>query len=396
MPSLLPSMTGMTHTQDSAREVSAQPASPEPARPASPREEPGRARNRQTNDYFDLAERVKDAGLLERGASSYIGRAVVLTVGFAAAIALLVLLGQSWWQLAVAVLFGVLFTQAAYISHDAAHQQVFNTGRKNAWLARIVGNLVVGLSYGWWTRKHNRHHAQPNVVGKDGDISPGFVVFVPEDAQARTGFAAWFARRQGWFLFPLLLFFGLALHANAVRTVLTEPKLKRRKAEAAFLVIRLIGFPALIVLLLGPGLGIAFLAVQIAVFGVYMGGSFAPNHKGMPLLPKNSDIDFLRRQVLTSRNISGGRPMAWAMGGLNYQIEHHLFPRMASPKLHRVRPLVIEFCAERGIPYTETSLLTSYGIITRYLNRVGLGHSDPMDCPVVTQFRTRSTDSVLG
>ncbi|GAA4827384.1 acyl-CoA desaturase [Garicola koreensis] len=376
----------MTLTQDSP------PAAPGPAAPT----EQARARNRQTSDFFDLQQRVKDAGLLERGASSYIGRALVLTLSFAGAGTLLGLLGDSWWQLAVAALFGVLFTQAAFISHDAAHQQVFNHGRKNEWLARIVGNLVVGLSYGWWVRKHGKHHANPNVVGKDGDISPGFVVFVPEDAQARTGFAAWFARRQGWFLFPLLLFFGMSLHVSAVQTLFTSKKLKHRKAEAAFLVVRLVGFPALILLLLGPGLGIAFLAVQIAVFGVYMGGSFAPNHKGMPLIPKESNIDFLRRQILTSRNVSGGRPMDWAMGGLNYQIEHHLFPRMASPNLHKVRPLVIEFCAERDIPYTETSLIESYGIITRYLNRVGLGYSDPMDCPVAAQFRPRSTDAALS
>ena len=355
-----------------------------------------RARNQQTNDYFDLTKRVKEAGLLERSASSYIPRAIVLSLSFAAAVGLLVLVGQSWWQLAVAVLFGVLFTQAAFISHDAAHQQVFNHGRKNEWLARIVGNLVVGLSYGWWTRKHGKHHANPNVIGKDGDISAGTLVFVPGDAEERTGIAAWFARRQGWFFFPLLMFFGLALHYNAANTLFTAKKLKHRKAEAAFLVIRLVGFPALIITLLGPGLGIAFLAVQIAVFGVYMGSSFAPNHKGMPLLPKDSSVDFLQRQVLTSRNISGGRPMDWAMGGLNYQIEHHLFPRMASPNLHKVRPLVIEFCAERGIPYTETGLLQSYGIIIRYLNRVGLGYADPMDCPVTAQFRGRASDSVLN
>lgn len=369
----------MTLTQDADRAATPPPGSANPL----------------TNDFFDLAQRVRAEGLMERGAASYLGRAIVLSLGFVAAFTLLVVLGSSWWQLGVAALFGVLFTQAAFISHDAAHQQVFDKGSQNAWLARIVGNLVVGLSYGWWTRKHNRHHANPNVIGKDGDIAAGTLVFVPEDAKSRTGVAAWFARRQGWFFFILLLFFGLVLHFNAVRTLVTADRLKHRGAESVLLAVRLIGFPALVILLLGPALGTAFLAVQLAVFGLYMGSSFAPNHKGMPLIPKDADVDFLRRQVLTSRNISGGRVMGWAMGGLNYQIEHHLFPRMASPNLRRVRPLVIDFCAERAIPYTETSLLTSYGIIIRYLNRVGLGHSDPMDCPVAAQFRPRNSDSML-
>ncbi|WP_022873098.1 fatty acid desaturase family protein [Nesterenkonia alba] len=355
---------------------------------------PARARNRQTNEFFELSQQVKDLGLMERGATAYIGRAIVLVSAFAAAGALLVVLGDSWWQLALAVVFGVLFTQAAFLSHDAAHQQVFSTGKSNEWLARIVGNLVVGMSYGWWVKKHGKHHAQPNVIGKDGDIAPGTLAFVPEDAAQRTGIAKWFARRQGWFFFPILVFFGFVLHYQAVHTVVRTPKLKRRGVEAVFLAVRLIGYPALVIWLLGPVVGIAFLVVQVAVFGVYMGASFAPNHKGMPLIPKDADVDFLRRQILTSRNISGGRIADWAMGGLNYQIEHHLFPRMASPNLHKVKPLVEQFCAERGITYTETGILQSYGIVIRYLNRVGLGYSDPMDCPVAAQFRPRST--VLG
>ncbi len=347
-------------------------------------------RNRQTNEFFELAQRVKDAGLMERGAQSYIGRAVVLVLAFAAAGTLLAVLGSSIWQLAVAVLFGVLFTQVAFLSHDAAHQQVFDNGRKNAWLSLMVGNGIVGLSYGWWAQKHGKHHANPNVIGKDGDIAPGTIAFVPEDAAARnTGIAGWFVKRQGWFLFPLLLFFGLVLHYNAVATVVQSKKLKHRKVEAALLTVRLIGFPALVLWLLGPWLGLAFLAVQVAVFGVYMGASFAPNHKGMPLIPKDSKVDFLQRQILTSRNIRGGRLIDWGMGGLNYQIEHHLFPRMASANLHKVQPLVKEFCAERGITYTETGLMESYGIVIRYLNRVGLGYSDPMECPITAQFRPR-------
>ena len=252
-----------------------------------------------------------------------------------------------------------------------------------------MGNGVVGLSYAWWAKKHGKHHANPNTVGKDGDIEPGIVAFVPEDAQRRTGFAGWFVRRQGWMLFPLLTFFGWALHAHAVDAVARAEKVKHRKAEIALLAVRLVGFPLLVIWAAGLWMGLAFLAVQVAAFGVYMGASFAPNHKGMPIIPKDMKVDFLQRQVLTSRNIRGGRLIDWAMGGLNFQVEHHIFPRMPSPNLHKVKPIVEEFCAEREIPYTETGLVESYVIVTRYLNRVGLGHSDPMECPVLAQYRPR-------
>jgi hypothetical protein len=78
--------------------------------------------------------------------------------------------------------------------------------------------------------------------------------------------------------------------------------------------------------LLPAGTAAAFVGVQLAVFGVLLGGAFAPNHIGMPIVLAGLKVDFLRRQVLMSRNISGGRITGYAMGGLNYQIEHHLFP----------------------------------------------------------------------
>lgn len=356
-------------------------APPRPARQRRP------ARNAQTNDYFELVERANAAGLMERRVGWYIGRTIALAAALALAFVLLLTLGQTWWQLAVAALFGVVFTQGAFLAHDGGHQQIFAHGRNNEWFSRIVGNLFVGLSIGWWNRKHNKHHGNPNVIGKDGDIATGALVFVPGEESGRTGFLGWVTRRQGWLFFPMLALFGPVLHANSVQTLATTPAIKHRLTESVLLAIRLIGFPVVVVLTLGPVLGLSFLAVQLAVFGVYMGATFAPNHKGMPLLPKDNSIDFLRRQVLTSRNIRGGRFVAWAMGGLNYQIEHHVFPRMASVNLRHVRPILVQFCAERDIPYTETGLIESYGIIVRYLNRVGLGYADPMDCPIVAQYR---------
>lgn len=344
--------------------------------------------NPQVSDFFELSRKVKDAGLMERRVGRYIARMIFLGLALAGAFTLLFTLGDTYWQLAVAALFGVLFTQAGFLTHDAAHQQIFSSGKRNAWFSRITGNLIVGLSYGWWTRKHGRHHANPNTVGKDGDISTGALVFIPEEAD-RTGFMGWITRRQGWLFFPLLCLFAFALHYNSVKSVLQNRKLKHRRIELALLIWRFISFPLLVLVVLGPGLGSAFMGVQLLVFGAYMGGSFAPNHKGMPLIPHDSKIDFLSRQVLTSRNIRGGKIVDWAMGGLNYQIEHHLFPRMPSAHLPLVQPLVRQHCAERGIPYTEAGLIESYAIVVKYLNRVGLGYADPMECPLVSQYRPR-------
>ena len=91
----------------------------------------------------------------------------------------------------------------------------------------------------------------------------------------------------------------------------------------------------------------------------------------MPILDAEQAADFLRRQVLTSRNIRGGPFIDVALGGLNYQIEHHLFPSMPRANLRRAQPVVRQFCAERGIPYLECSAPASYAAAVRHLHAVG-------------------------
>jgi fatty acid desaturase len=116
---------------------------------------------------------------------------------------------------------------------------------------------------------------------------------------------------------------------------------------------------------------VAFVLVQQGLFGLYLGCAFAPNHKGMPTLTDADQLDFVRRQVLTSRNVTGSRLVDFVLGGLNYQIEHHLFPNMPRPNLRHAQPLVRAFCAHHGLPYVEASLLGSYAEALRHLHSVG-------------------------
>jgi fatty acid desaturase len=108
----------------------------------------------------------------------------------------------------------------------------------------------------------------------------------------------------------------------------------------------------------------------------------------MPIVPKTSRIDFLSRQVLMSRNVRGGPVVDYALGGLNYQIEHHLFPSMPRPNLRRVQPMVREYCSRHQVRYTEVGWMESYGIVVGYLNHVGLRARGPFECPITAQYRT--------
>lgn len=342
--------------------------------------------------YSELATQVREAGLLRRRYGYYWTKIILVPVVTAAMIVAFVLIGNSWWQLVTAVVFAFVFTQIAFLGHDAAHRQIFRSGRWNDWISLIVGDLFVGMSYGWWQHKHTRHHANPNQVGADPDIELPVISFTAAQVEAkRSRPLRWLIGHQGWFFFPILLLEGLSLHASSVRRVFAHGVLRRRAVEISFLAIRIIGYLTLVLLVLPPGKAAAFLGVQLGLFGFYMGMSFAPNHKGMPLVPHDMKLDFLRRQVLMSRNIRGGRTIDFLMGGLNYQIEHHLFPSMPRPHLRRAAPMIRAFCDANGTRYTETTLLHSYAIVTRHINQVGLGDKDPFACPLLELREVAST-----
>jgi len=340
-----------------------------------------------TTEYSSLLHTVRNLGLLKRRTGFYWMVFSILVLATGGAVTGFILLGDSWYQLLIAGALGIILTQFAFLAHEAAHRQVFESGKANDTAGRILANLFVGISYSWWMTKHSRHHANPNVVGKDPDIEPDVIRFNEEDASKVGWLTSFITRKQGYLFFPLLTLEGINLHMHGFRTVFGRGKVDKRWLEISMLVTRITLYVAVIFYFLPLGMAFAFIGVQLAVFGVYMGASFAPNHKGMPQLPHESKVDFLRRQVLTSRNIRGGTAMDTFMGGLNYQIEHHLFPNMPRPHLRKAQEITKEYCQTHNILYTETSLLESYGIVIAYLNKVGLAARDPFDCPMVAQFR---------
>jgi len=330
---------------------------------------------------------VRESGLLRRAYAFYAAVGAGLVLALAGCVAGFLLLGDSWFQLLVAGALGIVLTQTAFLTHEAAHKQVLASGPANERLGRWLACGVVGVSYAWWTSKHNRHHANPNQVGRDPDIDVDTISFLEEDAAKATGLLATITRRQGWLFFPLLTLEGLNLHRLGVQHLLGRGPVKARRTELTLTVVRFAVLLGALFLVLPVGMAFAFLGVQLAVFGVYMGASFAPNHKGMPVIARDVKLDFFSKQVRTSRNVRGGWWATWLMGGLNYQVEHHLFPSMPRSHLAKARSLVRERCRELDVPYTETSLWRSYVTVVRYLNEVGLAARDPFECHVLARFR---------
>jgi len=333
----------------------------------------------RSNDYAELSRKIRDAGLLRRRYGYYAVKITLNVAAFVGGWVAFFHVGDSWWQLLLAVFFAIVFGQFAFIGHDAGHKQIFRTRRANDAIGFWHGGMV-GLSYGSWMEQHTRHHANPNHEEDDPDIHISALAFTVEQAETRRGFLRWLAKYQAAAFFPLLLLEGFSLHVSSVKA-LWRKNLRSRTMEAALLVLHFAAYLTAVFLVLSPLTGVIFILVHQCLWGVYMGCSFAPGHKGMPTVAAGRPLDFLRRQVLTSRNVRGGTWVDFTLGGLNYQIEHHLFPTMPRPNLRIAQPVVRAFCAAKGIEYAQCGWLRTYGYVLEHLHAVGaplrLAHAEP-------------------
>jgi fatty acid desaturase len=352
------------------------------------------------SNFSQVLDLVRDAGYLKKKPSFYIIRLVVISViasalwtgaGFLAWAATL----NGWWMVlafAIVALLGVMSAQYGFIAHEAAHRQIFRNNKLNDWTGLILANLFAGLSYGFWLKKHNKHHQRPNQIGEDPDIAIRVLSFTTESKMSKKGIERWFSDRQGY-LFPLLLLFtGFDLLLDSVAGMGRKDRsIGIRVLEFSLMLIRQFAPYVVLAIMFGPFWAMAMWFVMMMSFGFFMGAAFAPNHKGMPLVEKDSSLDFFSRQVLTSRNIKGSWLKDNLMGGLNYQVEHHLFPSMARPFLRKTHAIVSEYCRQNDVTLVEMNLFSSYMVIMKHLNKVGLSNNvDPFVCPMVAELRPRS------
>jgi len=332
---------------------------------------PASAPKGRWSEYTQLSRQVKQAGLLDRRRGWYGARIGLNLALLAAGAAAFVIIGESWWQLLTAAYLAVVFTQLAFAGHDAGHRQIFRSRRANDLVGLVHANLLVGVSFDWWVAKHNDHHSNPNHEDLDPDISITALAFTADQANSKHGLVRLIARYQGWLFFPLLLLEAAHLHLASAKAILRGGHSRANLVERLLLLAHVAAYLVALLLVLSPLQAVAFIVVHQGLFGLYLGCSFAPNHKGMPTLTEADQLDFLRRQVLTSRNVAGSRPVDFLLGGLNYQIEHHLFPNMPRPNLRRAQPLVRAFCQQHNLPYVEASLFGSYAEAVRHLHTVG-------------------------
>lgn len=321
------------------------------------------------NAFAVLNRQVKEAGLLDKQPVYYTLNIAFTLSLMAISIGLFFVIGNFWVLLAVnAPFMAFAFGQVGFISHDSGHRQIFAKFRGNEIIA-MVCSFTLGLSRTWWIDKHNRHHRNPNQTDMDPDIEILVLAFSEEQALAKPGILRLVVKRQAHLFLPILFLQGFALRLASIQHM-RKYRIRYRRLEPLSMIIHTAIYLLILLCALNPWQAVVFLTVHHALWGLYLASVFAPNHKGMLMLDKDSNLDFLQRQVLTSRNVKGHPLVDFWYGGLNYQVEHHLFPNMPRNNLRKAQRLVRQFCAEHGISYHEVGMFRSYQEIIAFLHQV--------------------------
>lgn len=290
---------------------------------------------------------------------------VWLPVLFLSYLALILLPISPLWLLLVP-LSAVAFLTMGFAGHDAGHYALSRKPWINDVWGQVAMTVLCGMSFGHWRKRHNQHHSSCQEIGKDPDMHFGVLFSVyPNSDNWRTPLGRFFLRIQRWAFWPLASFYWVTLRYDGIRDCFQQPKETRIDRYLIPL--------HWILLVIIPGLVwgwaptlLAYLAVS-CLSSLMTASVFIPNHIGLRRLEPGNELSYLEQQITTSRNITNPRVLDFFYGGLNSQIEHHLFPRAPHDRYRAMRPFVRAFCHTRGLAYQEASLFRALASVGKHL-----------------------------
>ena len=340
---------------------------------------------RRIDEYFEQTGRPK------RDCPQVYVKTAILLTSFVGLYVLLVFFAQTWWQaLPLAILLG--FATAGIglnVQHDGGHQAYSNKSWINA-LSAMTLDMIGGSSYVWHHRHTVLHHTYVNITGHDSDIDLGALGRVTP-YQKRLSIHRW----QHYYMWPL---YGLMAirwqlfgdYLDVIRGQVSNHPIPRPRGwdlaqflggKAMFLALA-VGIPMAfhqwwVVLIFYGAAGMVVgitLSVVFQLSHVVEEAAFVPPsdtnriENAWAIHQVESTVDFARRSKLA----------AWLLGGLNFQIEHHLFPRICHVNYPAMSKIVEQTCRDFGVEYHEhPSFAAGVASHFRWLRRMGLPEQSP-------------------
>ena len=299
-------------------------------------------------------------------------------------------------QFISACTIALFWQQCGWLAHDFLHHQVFKSNRKMGDLMGIIiGNVFQGFSVQWWKGKHNAHHAVPNLHASSAEAHDGDpdIDTMPLLAWSKTmaqqgkdsSAAKFFIKYQAFFYFPILFFARLswareswkfAMGASDLSIKGADEDQKRMSypiSEKVGLVIHYCWLGTTMYYMPGGWIrALLWFVAAETVCGLFLALVFGLGHNGMAVYPADQRPDFWKLQVSTTRNIKSNWFVDWFCGGLQYQVDHHLFPQLPRHNLAKVHKLVEQFCKEQEVEYHETNMWDGTVEVLSHLDAVSV------------------------
>ncbi|CAO2165208.1 unnamed protein product [Urochloa humidicola] len=319
-----------------------------------------------SRDYRRLVSDFAKAGLFDRKGHGCATSLLAMCALLAGALWLVLATASVAAHMSAAVMLGFLWMQSGFLGHDSGHYPVMRSRSLNRAVQLVAGNCIAGISIAWWKRNHNAHHIACNSLDHDPDVQhmPLFAVSprlfysltsafyrraMRFDAAARL-----LVSYQHWTFYPVMCVARANLFAQSLLLLLldTDTRVSGRVAELAGVAVFWLWYPWLVSRLPGgAGERAAFVLVSFAVTGIQH-VQFCLNHfSAGTYVGRPRGDDWFQKQTRGTLDVACPPWMDWFHGGLQFQVEHHLFPRLPRCHLRRVAPVVRELCRKHGLPY---------------------------------------------
>ncbi|HEU0161051.1 MAG TPA: acyl-CoA desaturase [Rhizomicrobium sp.] len=307
-------------------------------------------------------------GCAPRGNPRQLRKAAFITVWFLGSFALMLAVTPLWLELLLAASWGLAASAVGFnIFHDANHGAMLPGARANLMVA-VAASTVLGASRYLWNFKHHvLHHRFTNIQGWDDDLETrGFLRLSPQQD--------WKPRYRGQHVFVFVLyainaiemvfvkdwvqFFTLRINPHQRIPAMTgAEKLEFVLSKLAYLAV----FVAQPFLLLPPLHALLCLLAYQVTLGLSLAFVFSMAHQVEAVAfpapqgaPPRLAGGWAAHQMQTTANFAtGSRAWTWFSGGLNHQIEHHLFPAIGHSHYAAIGPVVRRTAAEFGLPYHQ-------------------------------------------
>ncbi|KAE8698426.1 Delta(8)-fatty-acid desaturase [Hibiscus syriacus] len=320
-----------------------------------------------SKDYRGLAAEFSKMGLFQKKGHVTCILLCIIALLFSITVYGVLCSDSVWVHLFCGGLMGVLWIQSGWIGHDSGHYVVMTNQKTNRFAQLLTGNCLAGISMGWWKWTHNAHHIACNSLDFDPDLQhmPFFTVsskFFNSITSAFYGrkmnfdsFTRFLVSYQHWTFYPVMCFARINLFAQSFLLLFSKRKVPNKGQEILGLLVFWTWYPLLVSCLPNWYERVMFVVASFAVTGIQH-VQFCLNHFSSSVyIGPPSGNDWFEKQTDGTLNISCSSWMDWFYGGLQFQVEHHLFPRLPRCHLRKISPLVKDLCKKHNLAYNCAS-----------------------------------------